>query len=172
MTDKELKKLNRAALLELLLDQSKETAKLQKQLDKANADLAERRIELENIGNIAEASLALNGVFTAAQAAADQYLESVKDATSRQQEILTDAENEKNKILDTAHAEAERVLAEAQAEAKEILAEAEKESLRVKAVAEAESNRYWQDVTTRLEQFYAEHVALKELLDRVDGKNL
>ena len=37
-----------------------------------------RRIELEEAGSIAEASLRLNGVFEAAQQAADQYLENLR----------------------------------------------------------------------------------------------
>ena len=37
-----------------------------------------RRIELEKAGSIAEASLRLNGVFEAAQKAADQYLENLR----------------------------------------------------------------------------------------------
>jgi len=35
-------------------------------------------LRLEQVGSIAEAALSLNRVFEAAQAAADQYLESVK----------------------------------------------------------------------------------------------
>ena len=40
--------------------------------------LADRTLRLEQVGSIAEAALSLNRVFEAAQAAADQYLESVK----------------------------------------------------------------------------------------------
>jgi hypothetical protein len=47
-------------------------------LDAAEEQLASRRIEVENAGSIAEASLRLNGVFQAAQEAADQYLENVR----------------------------------------------------------------------------------------------
>ncbi len=78
MTDKELKKLSRYELLEMLLEQSKEVQRLKEELKKANALLEERQILIHNAGSIAEASLKLNGVFEAAQKAADQYLENIK----------------------------------------------------------------------------------------------
>lgn len=77
MTDKELKRLTRAELLELLLEQSKEVEALRQELADVRARLRDKNIVIENAGSIAEAALKLNGVFEAAQAAADQYLENV-----------------------------------------------------------------------------------------------
>ena len=85
MTEEELKKLSRAELLELLVYQTKKVEDLQDELDEANRRLANRRIMLRNAGSIAEASLEINEVFRAAQAAADQYLENVKRNAARQQ---------------------------------------------------------------------------------------
>lgn len=78
MTDRELKKLSRAELLELLLDANRENERLRKQLEKVNALLADKTIQIENAGSIAEAALALNGVFETAQKAAEQYLENIR----------------------------------------------------------------------------------------------
>lgn len=78
MTNKELKKLSRAELLEMLIAQSKEMEVLKKQLKEANEMLEDRRIKIENSGSIAEAALKLNGVFEAAQKAATQYLENIQ----------------------------------------------------------------------------------------------
>lgn len=78
MTDRELKKLSRAELLELLLQETQENERLRKQLDKAQTLMESKIIKIENAGSIAEAALALNGVFEAAQKAADQYLENVR----------------------------------------------------------------------------------------------
>lgn len=63
MTDKELKRLSRAELLELLLTQMEENEKLRKQLRKAQAALRDRRIEIENAGSMAEAALRLTCIF-------------------------------------------------------------------------------------------------------------
>lgn len=84
MTNKELRKLSRAELLELLLEASRENERLRSQLQKTKELLATRVIEIENAGSIAEAALALNGVFQAAQRAADQYLENVRRQAEEQ----------------------------------------------------------------------------------------
>lgn len=78
MTDKELRKLSRIDLLELLLEKSRENEKLKEELEQVKAQLDDRKINIEKAGSIAEAALALNGVFQAAQAAADQYLENLR----------------------------------------------------------------------------------------------
>ncbi|MGZ7144751.1 DNA repair protein, partial [Streptococcus pyogenes] len=46
-------------------------------------ELNRKTITLKESGSIAEATLALNGVFEAAQAAADQYLLSIKEKNSQ-----------------------------------------------------------------------------------------
>lgn len=78
MTDRELRKLSRKDLLELLLAQSREVDALKDELERTKAALSDRQIHIEKAGSIAEAALRLNGVFEAAQAAADQYLENVR----------------------------------------------------------------------------------------------
>ena len=50
----------------------------QQELAEARQQLEERRIMTEEAGSIAEAALRINRVFEAAQAAADQYLENIR----------------------------------------------------------------------------------------------
>jgi hypothetical protein len=78
MTDKEIRRMKRLDLLELLVAQGEEIEALRAQLAQAQAALDQRRIDVEAAGNIAQAALALNGVFEAAQAAADQYVYNVQ----------------------------------------------------------------------------------------------
>lgn len=78
MTDKELQRLKRGELLEMLLEQSKENDRLKEEVEELRAQLADRKIEIESAGTIAEASFKLNGVFDAAQAAAQQYLDNLQ----------------------------------------------------------------------------------------------
>lgn len=78
MTDKDLKRLSRADLLEMLLEQSKEVERLKLQNQKLTEQLEDRRIMIDQAGSIAEAALQLNQVFEAAQQAADQYLENIR----------------------------------------------------------------------------------------------
>lgn len=78
MTEKELKKLNRYQLLELLLVQTERAEQLQAKLDEKEKELNDRNIQITALGSIAEAALQLNGVFQAAQDAADQYIDAAK----------------------------------------------------------------------------------------------
>lgn len=95
MTDKELKRLSRAELLEMLLEQTKKVEQLQEKLARAEAELKDRRIRLNNAGNLAQAVLEINGVMEAAQAAANQYLENMAameaETKARCQRMLQEA---------------------------------------------------------------------------------
>ena len=147
MTDKELKKLSRMELLELLVAQAKETERLQAQLDEANAKLESRQLDVDEAGSIAEASLKLNGVFSAAEAAATQYLDNIKNLSERQEEVCRKMEAECRSRCEAMRQEAESYL------------EKEKQA--------AES--YWKTISARLQAFYDEHQGLRELLTKVDG---
>lgn len=78
MTIKELKRLSRGDLLEMLLDLSKENDRLRKRLEIVNKELEDKKLRIENSGSLAEAALQLNGIFEAAQAACDQYTQNVR----------------------------------------------------------------------------------------------
>ena len=79
MTEKELHKLKRGELLEMMLAQSREIDALRARVRDLEEKLADREIRIRESGSIAEAAMKLNGIFEAAQAAADQYLENVKN---------------------------------------------------------------------------------------------
>lgn len=78
LTEKELKKMNRYQLLELLVMQTERADALQKKVDELEEQLEKREIHLSQLGSIAEAAMHLSGVFEAAQKAADLYLDSAK----------------------------------------------------------------------------------------------
>lgn len=85
MTDKELKKLSRLQLVELLLDLTRKlddaSVALEEEkrtTEKLKKRLADRQIMIDSAGSIAESSLQLGGVFTAAQKAASVYLENIE----------------------------------------------------------------------------------------------
>jgi len=90
MTDRELKRMSRAGLLELLSEQSRELDRLRKENERLSERLRDREILIRESGSIAEAALKLNGVFEAAQSAADQYIRSVRRLCARLPE--TDSE--------------------------------------------------------------------------------
>ena len=113
MTDKELRKLTRGELLELLLVQTREIDRLNSQLDQLQTEQQQRQIHLSQAGNIAEAALQLNRVFEAAQAAADQYLENimspVADTEDRCRQMLEETRQQCDTMRTEAHHQAHEV---------------------------------------------------------------
>ena len=107
MTERELRRLSRADLLELLLAQRRENEQLRCILDQTQAQLADRTIKIENAGSIAEASLQLNGIFTAAQDSCQQYLDNIKLMNDRQTQVCQQMEQETKEKCDRMVAEAE-----------------------------------------------------------------
>lgn len=78
MTDRELRRMSRGELLEMLIAQMEENERLRKSLEEARTALENRQIAIAQAGTMAEAALRLNGVFEAADEAARQYLENVR----------------------------------------------------------------------------------------------
>ena len=82
MTEKELLKLKRSELLEIMLAQSREIDRLREELEETKEKLADREIRIEKAGSIAEASLRLTNIFEEAQKAVDLYVENMKRRTA------------------------------------------------------------------------------------------
>ena len=76
--EKELRKLKRSDLLELMLVQSEEIDRLREELDRTKQQLEEKTIQIQQAGSIAEAAVQISGLLNAAQEAADIYLQSIK----------------------------------------------------------------------------------------------
>ena len=108
MTDKEFKRLSRAQLIDIIYQFQLQVDKLTEQNQELERELADKRLRLSNVGNIADAALEINDCFRSAQNAAEQYLNEIKA------------------IREETEAERQRILAEARAEAAAIIAGAKK----------------------------------------------
>ena len=127
MTDKEFRRLSREELVEIIYELQRSESALREENDQLRTKLADRSLKMEKAGSLAEASLALNGVFEAAQAAADQYLTAIQAAAEdarvhslRAQEELGEIQGQRQDILEKAQREAEDILSDAQAQAGKI----------------------------------------------------
>ena len=87
LTEKELRKLKRAELLELLVEQSRIVDQLQKEVGELREEAARRRIGLEKAGSIAEASLQLTKIFEDAEEASKIYIENIEARSAEQDRI-------------------------------------------------------------------------------------
>ena len=62
MTDRELRRLTREDLLDIIYELQQKTQRLEQENETIRKQLSDRTVKLENAGSIAEAALALNGV--------------------------------------------------------------------------------------------------------------
>ena len=121
----ELKRLSRVELLEIIYELQKQHEETTIQMEKMQAELDTRKRHIRNSESIAEAAICINGVMEAAQAAADQYLVSVKAATVELESRLDAVEKRRQTILQEAEEQAAETIRGAEWEAKKIVAEAE-----------------------------------------------
>ena len=135
MTDKDLQKLKRIELLEILIEQGKTIECLEKDLAEANKKLEEKNLNLANAGSIADAAMQITGIFEAAQSAAHIYLENVQQMEKTTKEKCEAMEREtvekcQNMIINAEKAVDER----------------------------------WAEISSRMEEFYNTHRGMKEML--------
>lgn len=161
MTDRELRKLRRTDLLELLLTQEKENEELRRQLQEALSQLESRNITMAKAGSIAEASVQLNGVFEAAQAAADQYLENIRNMNQEKEaycaHLEAEAQEKAGQLLRDAEERCSRMEQESRERADQRLQETEERCANMLEDAKRELRGCWVNVSARMEELYKLH---------------
>ena len=125
MTDKELKKLSRAELLEMLIEQSKRADELQAKLDKAEEELNSRQLKVDEAGSIAEAAIKVSGIFDAAQQASARYLESIEVLASQKERDALRAQQ----ILEETQTKCAAMWEETQNQCKKMVEKAKRDSM-------------------------------------------
>ena len=141
MTDREMKKLSRSQLLEMLLTQAQEVKQLRADLELAQIKLESRQIQMTESGNIAEAALKLSGVFESAQSAADQYLQNISALSERTLENCQKMEEQTRKKCD------------------EMVSTAEKETA-----------AFWDAIREKIRDPYLDNASWQEILQILDTK--
>ena len=128
LNDKQIQRLKRGELLEILIESSRENEKLRGQVDSLNDEIAglngrlsDRSIKIEKAGNLAEAALSLNGVFEVAQAAAQQYLDNLQALYDREEENCVKKEKQVEALV-------ERLLSDTNKKCSDMTKAAEEES--------------------------------------------
>lgn len=174
MAEYNLKKLSRADLLEMLVDQGEELEILKQKLADTEAKLQQKELAINEAGSIADASLKLNGVFEAAQASCEQYIDNIKLLSERQQQVCEQLEQESRAKAETLLAETTEKCETMEKEITEKCEIMEKETearcSEMVANAEKESKAFWDAVSQKLEAIYKEQNGLRELLSVLETK--
>lgn len=106
MIGKELKRLSRRELVDIIYQLKKNEQEKQEEIAALEEALQERRIRVSVAGSIAEAATDITQIFSAAQRTADLYLHEIAA-------MKEDTEKECAKMLKAAKKQAEQILAEA-----------------------------------------------------------
>lgn len=175
MADKELKKMNRRELIEIIyaLQQSEETLKKKNLLLQRKLD--DRTLRISKAGSIADAAMALNDIFKNAQETADQYIHSVKvaqaHAKKEAEKELREAKEEAEKIRTESNKEAKKLIFEAKEVSEHIMAETEKQKKQIEEKTEWEISNKWKIFNEKVNGILSEHSAIRDLLEgRTDGE--
>ena len=105
MVSKELKRLSRRELVDIIYQMKKNEQLLQDEIASLQEALQDKRIHLSTAGSIAEAATSITNVFSSAQAAADIYLQEVSC-------MKQDTEIECTKMINEAKQRAAEIIAE------------------------------------------------------------
>ena len=148
MMDQELRHLTREDLLDIIYELQRRTQQVEQENETIRKQLADRTVKLEKAGSIAEAALALNGVFEAAQAAADQYLAQVHAANEQSQQL------------------ADRIVADAQRKATAIVQQAQQEADRIRAMTDEGTQQKGAELQEKTDTLLQSYEALRRALQK------
>lgn len=95
MVSKELKKLNRRELVDIIYQLKKNEQRLQAENDALRAELEEKQRRLSEVESVTEAAMTITSVLSAARESADLYLKEIAS-------IKADTEMECKKIIQEA----------------------------------------------------------------------
>lgn len=115
MLDKELKKLSRRELVDIIYQMKKNEEQLLERIAGLEQNLQDKRIRIAEAGSIAEAAADITDVFSAAQKTADLYLQEIVC-------MKENAEKESAKMIEDAKQEVERILSDVKNQHEELKA--------------------------------------------------
>lgn len=143
MQNKDLRRMSRKDLLEILVEQQKIIEKLELKISEYEEKEESERIVIDNAGSIAEAVVSLSDIFDRAQSVADQY--------------LCEIENLKKRSVQQAQEECDRMIEDAQEKASMIIRDAE--ATRIKKLQEL--NAYVKEINQKVDLYFKSHPEVK-----------
>ena len=103
MTDKELRRLGRAALLDLLIEQMEKNEQLELKISKLERQLKNRTMTVSSTGSMAEAAQELK-----------QYMDNIRAVNQHCDEIIEQAKKQAAAIISEAQSQAREIRSDAQ----------------------------------------------------------
>lgn len=143
MISKELKRLSRRELVDIIYQLKKNEQEMQEEIELLKNELQDKRIRISTAGSIADAAMSVTNVFSAAQMTADLYLREISC-------MREDADRECAKKIE-----------EAEKRVRDILADGEKKFDTLKAAYKKEYAR-WQQLKSEVAALEEKNQLLRE----------
>lgn len=143
MISKELKRLSRRELVDIIYQLKKNEQEMQEEIELLKNELQDKRIRISTAGSIADAAMSVTNVFSAAQMTADLYLREISC-------MREDTEKECAKKVE-----------EAEKKVRDILADGEKKFDTLKAAYKKECAR-WQQLKSEVAALEEKNQLLRE----------
>lgn len=131
MISKELKRLSRRELVDIIYQLKKNEQEMQEEIESLKNELQDKRIRVSTAGSIADAAVSITNVFSTAQMTADVYLREI------------------SAMKEDAEKECVRKAEDAEKKVKKILADGEKKFDTLKAAYKSEYAK-WQQLRTEI----------------------
>ena len=114
LISRELKKLSRRELVDIIYQLKKNEQQMQEKITALEEALQEKRVRISVAGSIAEAAADITNLFSTAQLTADLYLHEITC-------MKADTERACAKMIEDARARAEQIIAGAESQANDLL---------------------------------------------------
>ncbi|MCD8054617.1 MAG: hypothetical protein LUF00_11405 [Lachnospiraceae bacterium] len=108
MADRELRRMNRTELIEIIYALQQNERSLRAENEELRRQLDDKLLRIEKAGSIAEAALSLNHIFEDAEAAAQQYLLSLQNVSEAEAQTLAEAQRRADELIANAQAQEEQ----------------------------------------------------------------
>lgn len=171
----EIKKMSKKELREHLAAEQAKNRELTEEIEdlRYRADKAEKEeIMINDAGTLAEASLMLSGIFSAADDAAGKYVENVKRLNNRQEAICAARDESSRKQAEVtvtdARRRAEEMLNEAVDRSKKMLSDAAKKSEELLSAAKRRADDYYADTKAKTDAYVKAQTEFREAISRSD----
>lgn len=166
----EIEKMGKKELRERLLAEKARSAKMSEEI-KNLRERAEKEDEvISEAGSLAEAAMALSGIFSAADKAAGRYVDSVERLNTRVEAACV-ARDELSKkqaeqTLTEARRRAEELLTEAVEKSKKMLSDAAKKSEELISAAKKRADDYYAETKEKADAYVKAKTDLRDAISR------
>ncbi len=157
MTSKELRKLSKLELVDMINEQNAVIEKLQLRVEQMEIQLKDRSLKIDQAGSLAEASLLVNGVIEAAQEAAQQYLDNIESLNERTTMLCMQQEEESNSRCRALEADTKK-------RCEELETSTTKKCVDLEKATDEKIEARWKEFTQKVDQYLDAHGELKEIL--------